>query len=46
VRIWLPDVRDAENDPQRRSQSPVSLQRTPRVRFSRRAPYGLVGMSF
>ena len=30
----------------RRSQSPVSLQRTARVRFSRRVPCGLAGMSF
>ena len=41
-----PLAQDAENDPQLRSQSPVSLQRTPRVRFSRRAPCGLAGMPF
>jgi hypothetical protein len=30
VPTWRPGVQDAENDPQRRSQSPVSLQRTPK----------------
>jgi hypothetical protein len=30
VRTWRPAEQDAENDPQRRSQSLVSLQRTPK----------------
>ena len=37
---------DAEKAGELRSQSSVSLQRTPRVRFGRRTPFGLAGRLF
>jgi hypothetical protein len=47
VPTWRPGVQDAENDPQRRSQSPVSLQRTPQGYASvAELPAALLGCHF